>query len=47
MFKEKVMGDLKICFFILEEGLKEKCELIFFRKFIKVSKNIIFLGEIL
>lgn len=45
-FKEKVMGDLKICSPILEEELKEKCELILSRKPIKVSKNITFLGEI-
>lgn len=45
-FKEKVMGNLKICSPILEEELKEKCELILSTEPIKVSKNIIFLGEI-
>lgn len=45
-FKEKAVGDLKICAPILEEELKEKCNLILSKKPIKVSKNITFLGEI-
>ncbi|WPC44208.1 MBL fold metallo-hydrolase [Clostridium sp. JS66] len=45
-FKEKIMGDLKICSPILEKELKEKCNLILSKEPIKVSKNIIFLGEI-
>ena len=45
-FKEKVVDNLKVCSPILEEELKEKCKLILSREPIKVSKNIIFLGEI-
>lgn len=45
-FKEKVVGNLKICSPILEEELKEKCNLILSKKPIKVSDNITFLGEI-
>ncbi|AWI04809.1 MBL fold metallo-hydrolase [Clostridium drakei] len=45
-FKEKVVGDLKICSPILEKELKEKCNLILSKEPIKVSKNITFLGEI-
>ena len=45
-FKEKVVGDLKICSPILEEQLKEKCNLMLSKEPIKLSKNITFLGEI-
>lgn len=45
-FKEKIVGNLKICSPILEEELKEKCNLILSKKPINVSKNITFLGEI-
>lgn len=45
-FKEKAVGNLKICSPILEEELKEKCNLILSKEPIKVSKNITFLGEI-
>ncbi|WP_026888934.1 MBL fold metallo-hydrolase [Clostridium beijerinckii] len=45
-FKEKVIGNLKICSPILEKELKEKCKLILSSQSKKVSKNIIFLGEI-
>lgn len=45
-FNEKKFDDLKICSPILEEKLKEKCNLILSKKPIKVSKNITFLGEI-
>ena len=45
-FKEKVIGNLKICSPILEKELKEKCNLIFSKEPIKISKNMTFLGEI-
>lgn len=45
-FKEKVIDNLKICSPILEEEVKEKCNLIFTKEPIKISKNITFLGEI-
>jgi len=45
-FNEKKFDDLKICSPILQEELKEKCNLILSKKPIKVSKNITFLGEI-
>lgn len=45
-FKEKVLNELKICSPILEKNLKEKCKLILSKEPIKISKNIIFLGEI-
>lgn len=45
-FKEKVIGDLKICSPILQGELHQKCNLILSKEPIKVSKNIIFLGEI-
>jgi 7,8-dihydropterin-6-yl-methyl-4-(beta-D-ribofuranosyl)aminobenzene 5'-phosphate synthase len=45
-FKEKVVDDLKICSPILEEELKEKCNLILSKEPIKISKHITFLGEI-
>jgi 7,8-dihydropterin-6-yl-methyl-4-(beta-D-ribofuranosyl)aminobenzene 5'-phosphate synthase len=45
-FKEKVAGKIKICSPILQEELKEKCNLILSKEPIKVSKNITFLGEI-
>ncbi|MGB6127392.1 MAG: MBL fold metallo-hydrolase [Psychrilyobacter sp.] len=45
-FNEKKIDDLKICSPILQEELKEKCNLILSKKPIKVSKNITFLGEI-
>lgn len=45
-FKEKIQGNLKICSPILEEELKEKCNLVLSREPVKISKNITFLGEI-
>lgn len=45
-FKEKVIGDLKICSPILQKDLKEKCNLILSKEPKRVSKNLIFLGEI-
>jgi 7,8-dihydropterin-6-yl-methyl-4-(beta-D-ribofuranosyl)aminobenzene 5'-phosphate synthase len=45
-FKEKVMGNLKICSPILQNELKEKCNLILSKEPKKVSENLIFLGEI-
>lgn len=45
-FKEKVIDNLKICSPILQEELKEKCNLVLSKGPKKVSKNIIFLGEI-
>lgn len=45
-FKEKLMGNLKICCPISQEELKEKCNLILTQDPIKVSKHITFLGEI-
>lgn len=45
-FKEKIIGDLKICSPILEKQLKDKCNLILSRDPMKISKNITFLGEI-
>jgi 7,8-dihydropterin-6-yl-methyl-4-(beta-D-ribofuranosyl)aminobenzene 5'-phosphate synthase len=45
-FKEKVIDNLKICSPILEEELKEKCNLIFSKEIMKLSENITFLGEI-
>ncbi|MDS0524243.1 MBL fold metallo-hydrolase [Clostridium sp. SHJSY1] len=45
-FKEKLQGNIKICSPILEEELKEKCNLILSKKPMKISKNITFLGEI-
>lgn len=45
-FKEKIIGDLKICSPILEEELKYKCKLNLSKSPMKVSKNITFLGEI-
>ncbi|URZ07482.1 hypothetical protein CLROS_028200 [Clostridium felsineum] len=45
-FKEKIKGKLKICFPILENELKEKCNLILSKAPKKVNDNIIFLGEI-
>lgn len=45
-FKEKSMNNLKICSPILEDELKEKCNLVLSKDPIKVSKNITFLGEI-
>jgi 7,8-dihydropterin-6-yl-methyl-4-(beta-D-ribofuranosyl)aminobenzene 5'-phosphate synthase len=45
-FKEKMVGDLKICSPILENELKEKCNLILSKEPVKLSNNIIFLGEI-
>jgi len=45
-FKEKIIDNLKICSPILEEELKDKCNLIFSKEPIKVSGNITFLGEI-
>lgn len=45
-FKEKKIGNLKICSPYLEEDLKKKCNLNFSKKPIKISENIVFLGEI-
>lgn len=45
-FKEKIVDNLKICSPILEEELKEKCNLVLSKKPLKVSKHITFLGEI-
>ena len=45
-FKEKVVDNLKICSPILQEELKDKCNLILSKEPIKVSKHITFLGEI-
>lgn len=45
-FKEKVIDDLKIGSPILEEKLKEKCNLILSKAPVKVSEHITFLGEI-
>jgi len=45
-FKEKAIDNLKICSPILQEELKEKCNLILSKEPKKVSKHITFLGEI-
>ncbi|MCE5219698.1 MAG: MBL fold metallo-hydrolase [Clostridium sp.] len=45
-FKEKAVDNFKICSPILEEELKEKCNLILSKEPVKLSENIIFLGEI-
>lgn len=45
-FKEKMMDNLKICSPILQKELKEKCNLILSKEPKKISKNLIFLGEI-
>ena len=45
-FKEKVVGSLKICSPILEEELKDKCNLMLSKEPVKLSENITFLGEI-
>ena len=45
-FKEKIIDNLKICSPILEDELKEKCNLILSKEPKKISKNLIFLGEI-
>lgn len=45
-FKEKSIGDLKICSPILQEELKDKCNLVLYKEPKKVSEHIIFLGEI-
>lgn len=45
-FKEKVFDNIKICSPLLEDKLNEKCNLILSKKPIKISKNVIFLGEI-
>ncbi|MFA9398625.1 MAG: MBL fold metallo-hydrolase [Clostridiaceae bacterium] len=45
-FNEKRVGDMKISSPILKEELKDKCNLILLKDPIKVSKNIVFLGEI-
>ncbi|WP_315073558.1 MBL fold metallo-hydrolase [uncultured Clostridium sp.] len=45
-FKEKIMGNLKICSPILKDELKEKCNLILSKEPKKISENLIFLGEI-
>lgn len=45
-FKEKVADNLKISSPILQEELKEKCNLILSKEPKKISKHITFLGEI-
>ncbi|WP_053957498.1 MBL fold metallo-hydrolase [Inediibacterium massiliense] len=45
-FKEKVIDNLKICSPILQKDLEKKCNLILSKEPIKISKHIIFLGEI-
>lgn len=45
-FNEKTVDDLKICSPILQQELEKKCNLIFSKEPVKVSKNITFLGEI-
>jgi 7,8-dihydropterin-6-yl-methyl-4-(beta-D-ribofuranosyl)aminobenzene 5'-phosphate synthase len=45
-FNEKIEDNFKICSPILKEELKTKCNLIFSKEPVKVSKNITFLGEI-
>ena len=45
-FKEKLVDNLKVCSPILQEELKEKCNLILSKEPKKVSKHITFLGEI-
>lgn len=45
-FKEKIIGDLKIGSPILQEELKDRCNLILSKEPIKISKNLVFLGEI-
>ena len=45
-FKEKIAGNLKICSPILEDELKEKCNLMLSKEPVRLSKNITFLGEI-
>lgn len=45
-FKEKIVGDLKICSPILEDELKGKCNLVLSKEPVQLNKNIIFLGEI-
>lgn len=45
-FKEKIKDKLKICSPILQEELREKCNLILSKEPKKVSENLIFLGKI-
>jgi 7,8-dihydropterin-6-yl-methyl-4-(beta-D-ribofuranosyl)aminobenzene 5'-phosphate synthase len=45
-FKKKIFDNLIVCSPILEEQLKEKCNLILSKEPVNLSKNIIFLGEI-
>lgn len=45
-FKEKTFNGLKICSPILEESLQNKCKLLLSKEPVKISRNIIFLGEI-
>lgn len=45
-FKEKSIGDLKICSPILEDELREKCKLTLSKEPIKLTERLIFLGEI-
>lgn len=45
-FKEKVKDHLRICSPILQEELKDRCNLILSKEPVKISKNITFLGEI-
>ncbi|MGL4739047.1 MAG: MBL fold metallo-hydrolase [Cellulosilyticaceae bacterium] len=45
-FKEKVLGELKICSPLLEKQLQDKCRLHLTKEPIQLSENIILLGEI-
>lgn len=45
-FNEKVMDKIKICSPILQQELAQKCHLILSKEPIKLSKHLIFLGEI-
>lgn len=45
-FKEKSFDGLKICSPILEESLKNKCNLVLSKEPVKIRRNMIFLGEI-
>lgn len=46
-FKEKTLNGVKICSPILEENIKKKCKLILSKEPLNISKNLIFLGEII
>lgn len=45
-FQEKLFNNLKICSPILQEDLREKCNLVLSKNPVKISKNLTFLGEI-